>query len=103
MSQFTTKNSSASGLVPELDTSADLDLEPKQYLAIPVVQLIGDLERGAALTGYQAKLLLDGWNELPDDWASSPYLCTVREHTRAYIDRLRHQMMSTPVVPEATP
>jgi len=61
---------------------------------------ISDLEHGAAITGCQAKLLLDGWHELEDEWWASPYLRTVREHSRAYVDQLRHQTMSTPIAPE---
>lgn len=64
------------------------------------INLISDLERGGAITGYQAKLLLDGWHELESEWWSSPYLRTVREHSRAYIEQLRHQTMSTPAIPE---
>jgi hypothetical protein len=55
------------------------------------VQLIGDLERGGAITSDQANLLLESWHELEDEWWSNPYLRTVREHSRAYIDQLRHQ------------
>ena len=50
--------------------------------------LIDDLERGGALTSYQVRLLRESWPDLDDDWAADPYFGTVREHTRAYIDRL---------------
>ena len=49
--------------------------------------LIGDLERASALTTHQAALLRETWPHLDNDWASSPYFGTVREHTRAYIER----------------
>lgn len=51
--------------------------------------LIRGLGAGGALTALQAKLLLEAWPILNDDWAASPYFKTVCEHTRAYIDQLR--------------
>jgi hypothetical protein len=60
-----------------------------EYAAPPAaVELIGDLERGGAITSHQAKLLCDGW-PLDDEWCASPYLCSVRDHTRVWIDGLR--------------
>jgi hypothetical protein len=53
------------------------------------VELIGELERGGAITSNQAKRLLEGWYELEDEWWSSPYLRTVREHSCAWIDAVR--------------
>ncbi len=50
---------------------------------------VADLERDGALSAHQATRLLKAWPHLGDDWAASPYFGTVREHTRAYIDRLR--------------
>ncbi len=65
------------------------------------IMFIGDLARGGAITSYQAKLLLKDWHELEDEWWSNPYLRTVREHSRAYIDQLRYQ--STGDLSKATP
>jgi len=49
---------------------------------------LADLERGGALSSFQAQRLLAAWPTLADDWAANPYFGTVREHTRAYVDRL---------------
>jgi hypothetical protein len=53
--------------------------------------LIHDLAASGALTACQAVRLLEAWPHLEDDWATSPYFRTIREHTRAYIDRLRRR------------
>jgi hypothetical protein len=57
--------------------------------------LIDDLERGGALTSYQARLLRESRPDLGDDWATSPYFGTVREHSRAYIDQARCSTRAT--------
>jgi hypothetical protein len=54
-------------------------------------RLLADLWRGGVLTEFQARCLAEHWGKLSDDWASSPYFHQLREHTRAYIDRERHQ------------
>jgi hypothetical protein len=78
-----------------MDMAQNLILDVPKQPTKHAVQLIGDLERGNAITGFQAKLLLEGW-PLEDEWWSSPYLRTVREHSRAYIDQLRKQMANRP-------
>jgi hypothetical protein len=40
------------------------------------------------LTPYQRALLDASWPYLDEDWAASPYFGTVREHARAYVERL---------------
>jgi hypothetical protein len=65
------------------------------------LELVGDLERGGAITSDQVKRLRDGWHELENEWWSSPYLRTVREHSRAYIDQLRYKNADS--FSEATP
>lgn len=50
--------------------------------------LLDALERGGAITALQAKILADHWPDLPEDRWSDPYLGSLREHTRAYIDQL---------------
>jgi hypothetical protein len=75
--------------MPQLTTESKFAYEPT-----PAAWLIGDLERGGAITSQQARLLMEGWHELEDEWWSSPYLRTVREHSRAYVDRLRNQSTS---------
>jgi hypothetical protein len=57
---------------------------------------IRDLERGGALSSYQAERLLKLWPDLDDDWAVDPCFGTVREHSRAYLDQLRHQSNRSP-------
>lgn len=59
------------------------------------IALIRDLERGGALTPYQAKRLLELWPNLDDEWWTDPYLRTVREHSRAYINQLRPKSNAT--------
>ncbi|HZV75656.1 MAG TPA: hypothetical protein VFF79_18240 [Conexibacter sp.] len=54
-----------------------------------VVNALADLVHGNVLTSVQADWLAEHWADLPADWASHPYLRTVSEHTRAYIDSLR--------------
>lgn len=50
---------------------------------------------GGALTTDQANCLAAHWPELPGDWAANPYLRSVREHTRAYVERARAQSVCT--------
>jgi hypothetical protein len=51
--------------------------------------IVADLLAGGALTEYQATWLAERWPDLPDDWAANPYLRSVREHSRAYINHYR--------------
>jgi hypothetical protein len=62
---------------------------PKAQASRDVLALLADLERGGALSSFQARRLLAGWPTPRDDWASSPYFRNVGEHSRAYIDQLR--------------
>lgn len=50
-----------------------------------VIALIDSLEAGGVLTACQARLLREAWPNFDEDLAASPYLGTVREHTRAYL------------------
>lgn len=49
-------------------------------------QLLQGLEAGGVLTGSQVAQLSSRWPGL-GDWAADPYFGTVREHTRAYLER----------------
>jgi hypothetical protein len=62
--------------------------KPQIQVAHDVPAFLADLERGGALSSFQARRLLAAWPPLADDWAANPYFGTVREHTRAYIDQL---------------
>lgn len=53
--------------------------------------LYADPLDGLALTAHQAALLCSMWPHLDANWSSSPYFGTVREHTRAHIERLTRQ------------
>lgn len=53
--------------------------------------LLDPLVRSEALSPFQADWLAENWPDLQDDWASDPRFHDVREHTRAYIDRLRQE------------
>jgi hypothetical protein len=63
--------------------------EPRGKRVDGGIALIHDLERGGALTAYQAQRLLASWGALADDWASSPFFRNVGEHSRAYMGQLR--------------
>jgi hypothetical protein len=80
-----------------MPTSSAVPVEPEISALSTAIKLISSLERGGAITSYQAKLLLDGW-PLEDEWWSNPYLRTVREHSRAFIGQLHHQTANTPPV-----
>jgi len=60
--------------------------KPQTQVVHDVPAFLADLERGGALSSFQAQRLLTAW-PLTDDWATDPYFRTVRAHTRAYIDR----------------
>jgi hypothetical protein len=49
------------------------------------IALIDSLEAEGVLTPCQARLLREAWPNFDEDLAASPYLGTVREHTRAYL------------------
>lgn len=62
-------------------------VRPKDGAAwVEAEQFLRSLEAGGVLTGRQVELLLSRWPHL-GDWAADPYFRTVREHTRAYIER----------------
>jgi hypothetical protein len=65
-----------------------LKTEKPQTRVHDVPAFLADLERGGALSSFQVQRLLAAWPTLADDWAADPYFGTVREHTRAYIDRV---------------
>lgn len=67
----------------DADAALDCLLYVKQQLA--------KLVASGVLTGFQADWLLKHWNALSDDWASHPYLKSINEHTRLYIDQLRYR------------
>ena len=48
--------------------------------------LLQDLEAGEVLTGNQVARLSSQWPDL-GNWATDPYFGTVREHTRACLER----------------
>lgn len=62
--------------------------KPQTQVVHDVPSFLADLERGRALAAHQVGLLMEMWPHLEDDWSANPYFGTVREHTRAYIDRL---------------
>jgi hypothetical protein len=68
-------------LLPDVGLGED-NIEPR---------LLVDLERAGVLTAHQVTLLMEQWPQLDEDWAASPYFGTVREHTRAYIERLANR------------
>jgi hypothetical protein len=76
------------GAIPGWSHGGMLKTEkPQTRVAHDIPAFFADLERGGALSSFQVQRLLAAW-PLTDDWATDPYFGTVREHTRAYIDRL---------------
>jgi hypothetical protein len=49
------------------------------------------LEAIGILDEHDVQLIIERWQD--DDWAAHPALFHLREHTKAYIDRLRGEAM----------
>lgn len=69
--------------------------QPQVQLVRDVPAILADLERGGALSSFQAQRLLASWWTQKDDWASSPFFRNVGEHSQSYIDQLRAE--SSPI------
>jgi hypothetical protein len=69
--------------------------QPQAQLVHDVPTLLADLERGGALSSFQARRLLSSWESLEDDWASSPYFRNIGECSQAYINQLRPKSNAT--------
>ncbi|MDO8213472.1 hypothetical protein [Conexibacter sp. CPCC 206217] len=53
------------------------------------IPLLDNLAHCGAISRFQADWLAERWHDLPDDWASHPFMHTVRDYSRASIDQIR--------------